>query len=162
MKNIPKILGTPIWDAATPPPRVWIARLRGPFLLHGIDLDAGTIWHWPLIVDASAQRMDNLTRTALEMLLDEIELPLPDLTESPPQEPPEFLHLMDWRQGNEYILEPHPPRIWRMQIDANDDCVGITWCQGFGLPPEFPRDTRRVTAFHASDEFDTQTILRDE
>lgn len=156
MKNTPKILGTPIWDDHSPPAVIWMARLRNPYVLAGFDLSAATTWLWPLVVDASPERLEKIHGAMIAHLMMEIDVTLPELTEIPPPDPPAFLHLMDWRNDNEWILEPHPPRLWRMRIN-DDDCESITWWREFGIPPEFPRDTRRVTAFHASEEFDSQS-----
>ena len=157
MKTTPKILGTPIWDDHSPPSVIWMARLRNPYVLAGFDLGAGHTWLWPLVVDASPQRREKIHGSMIGLLLMELDIPLPELTEIPPPDPPEFLHLMDWRNDNEWILEPHAPRLWRMRINADDDCEAITWWREFGIPPEFPRDTRRVADFHDSPAFDSQT-----
>jgi hypothetical protein len=47
----------------------------------------------------------------------------------------------------EFVLEPHAPRLWRVQVGRHEETLGCEWIPGFGIEPEFPRDTRAVAKF---------------
>jgi hypothetical protein len=134
---------------ATP---LWVARLRNPMTLAYIDATAAryelgscSLHFWPPVVQHPKGLADALARA----LFREFDIYPGDWRE--PEviaeviEPPEFLLMVADRR--EFVLEPHAPRLWRVQFGSDDQPQSVTWWKGFGVEPEFPRDTRRVAAF---------------
>jgi hypothetical protein len=135
---------------ATP---LWVARLRNPFTLALVNATGprytnGCPWvdFWPVVVDGDRAKLaDKMARA----LFREYDI-YPGDWSAPgfaagPVEAPEFI-LMH-AGAREFILEPHAPRLWRVRFGTDGQPQSVTHWQGFGIEPEFPRDTRRVADF---------------
>lgn len=130
-------------DTGLPGTAIWVARLRDPFALGLVSLGAAIqIQLWPPIIDANrASLADKIARALFrEYDLDPGDWAAPEIGPMP-ETPPEFIIMVRPGSESEFVLEPHAPRLWRL------DQFGAEWWRGFGLEPEFPRDTRRVAEF---------------
>jgi hypothetical protein len=168
------------WDW-TPTKKLWVARLRGPFVLGLVDVTPAddpaasiTIALWPPVVDGDrAALADKLCRALFRHHdLYPGDWPGPKIINviresegvdwntggAGPQGrqakggmeligPPSFIHMLQPGSEREFVLNPHAPTLWRINLSRRLDATGVTWWQGFGIEPEFPRDTRRVGEF---------------
>lgn len=129
---------------------LWVARTRDPFVLAKIKLTGDKISTatWPPVFDGDRRALADKLAHAL---LRDFDLCPGDLTA--PElaggiiEPPDFIHMIRPDSSAEYILDPHGPLLWRVRLTRRLDTAGAEWVQGFGRPPRFPDDLRRVTKF---------------
>jgi hypothetical protein len=148
------------FSPAIPTRTLWVARTRAPFCLARIDASV-TIYEganpsalvelWPAILDVKnrSKLIDGLVRALFrEHDLDPSEWDEPEWC-GPAPEPPDFIHMLRPESDTEFVLEPHAPRLWkiRLQMYEHEEGSTATWVRGFGLEPEFPKDTRRVAEF---------------
>lgn len=137
---------------AVPVRPLWVARTRDPYCLCRIEVSEEWIRAhlWPAILETpnKMKLIDGLARA----LFREHDLYPGDWTQPEIQpleagiEPPEFLDMIRPESNFELILEPHAPRLWK-KIIHDDIADGVEWVRGWGLAPEFPRDTRRIADF---------------
>ena len=179
--TFPKYLVEIDWRAFARAPFIptralWVARLRKPFALGLIEVAAESaetplpnqtpmpiVRLWPAVLDADlrarAKLANRLTRQLFyEHDLDPHQWPAPR-DNGMAGDPPAFIHAVKPNSNREYLLDAHAPRLWHVRIHA-DGAEGLTWIAGFGIPPEFPRDVRRVANWFADKcSSDTSTAL---
>lgn len=160
--NIPKHLveidhASLEFEPRIPTRPLWVVRTRDPFCLARIEAGgalyesaapAARVQLWPAVIDVTNR--DRLLDGMVRALFREHDLypghwGAPVFTPNVGA-PPEFLHVLRPESNFELILEPHAPRLWKV-ILAGDDAAGAEHIRGWGIPPEFPHDTRRVAAF---------------